>query len=504
VVGEFNDWDPSRTPLRASSGSWGGFVPGLREGEQFLYSVDGPDGAGHKRDPRSRELTFEPAFPNCNCVLHDPGRFPWHDSGYETPPFHELVCYQLHIGTFRIGAGQSGGRFLDVARQLPYLASLGINALQLMPVVEFPTTFSLGYNGTDYFSPENDYGESDPADVLSYFHALNGLLANRGQRPYASPDQVRGSANQLRAMIDVCHVYGLAVLLDVVYNHAGGDFDANSMYFLDRMRRGNNNDSLYFTSEGWAGGLVFAYWNRDVRGFLADNARMFLDEYRVDGFRFDEVSVMDRFGGWGTCQEINAAIREANPKAIRIAEYWPVNGAVTRSSDEGGASFDATWNDRLRDSVRSAVAASSGGAGSRVDLEAVAGALRFRATQDYWRQVNCIENHDVVKTDRESRVAALADPSNSRSWYARSRSRWALGVLATAPGIPMVFMGQEFLEDKRWSDDPAGGGGALVGGSGERRSRDGRLSSLHPGVARRPPSSARPSGRRPERLPRPQ
>ncbi len=185
---------------------------------------------------------------------------------------------------------------------------------------------------------------------------------------------------------------------------------------------------------------------------------MFLAEYHVDGFRFDEASVMDRYGGWSTCQQINAGIGAADAKAIRIAEYWPPNGAVTRPASKGGAGFDATWNDRLRDAVRSAVGASSGGSGASVDLSAVADALRFRPTQDYWRQVNCVENHDIVKFDRGPRIPALADPSNSRSWYARSRSRWALGMLAAAPGIPMLFMGQEFLEDKRWSDDPDGGG----------------------------------------------
>jgi 1,4-alpha-glucan branching enzyme len=177
---------------------------------------------------------------------------------------------------------------------------------------------------------------------------------------------------------------------------------------------------------------------------------------------------MDRFGGWGTCQEITTAARTRKPQAIHIAEYWPVNSYVVRSSPQGGAGFDATWSDRIRDSVRGAVGQASGGANSFVDLASVANAVGDLDMGQRWRLVNCLENHDIVKFDRGDRIPRLADSSNSRSWYARSRSRWATGLLLSSPGIPMLFMGGEFLEDKRWSDDPAGGGipswGPLKGG----------------------------------------
>ena len=129
-------------------------------------------------------------------------------------------------------------------------------------------------------------------------------LKKAGQPPYAGIDVLRGSDNQLKALVDLCHVYGMAVIFDVVYNHAGGGFDENSMWFLDRMPYGNLNDSLYFTDKGWAGGEVFAYWNDGVKQFLIDNAKSFYEEYRIDGLRFDEVSVMDQFGGWLTCQDM--------------------------------------------------------------------------------------------------------------------------------------------------------------------------------------------------------
>jgi 1,4-alpha-glucan branching enzyme len=121
---------------------------------------------------------------------------------------------------------------------------------------------------------------------------------------------------------------------------------------------------------------------------------------------------------------------------------------------KGGAGFDAAWNDGLRDAVRNAVAQASGGADATIDMTRVAASLRAATLPDAWRAVNCLENHDIVKAGSGPRVARLADPSDARSWYARSRARVALGLLLTAPGIPQIFMGQEFLEDKQWSDDP--------------------------------------------------
>jgi 1,4-alpha-glucan branching enzyme len=244
------------------------------------------------------------------------------------------------------------------------------------------------------------------------------------------------------------------VIFDVVYNHAGGGFDEGSMWFFDRMPEGNNNDSLYFTDQGWAGGLVFAYWNDAVKQFLIDNARFLYEEYRIDGLRFDEVSVMDRFGGWATCQDLTDTLRADKPEAVQIAEYWPVNAWVVKDRWDGGAGFDATWTDGLRDSVRAAIASTSVGATAQVSMSAVADAIAGAGLRNRWRAVQAVENHDIVYTGRSPRIAKLSDGSNPRSWYARSRSRVAMGLVLTSSGIPFVFMGQEILEDKPWSDTP--------------------------------------------------
>jgi len=357
VSGDFSSWkrngDSQLQPI--GGGHWAAFVPGLKDGDQYLFYIDGLGTDGYKRDSRARMLTFEPTFPLANCVLRDPARFPWHETGFRSPPFNDLIIYELHVGTYSIKPGNPDGCFLDVIQRIPYLAALGVNAIELLPVQEFETEFSLGYNGADYYSPENEYAEADEAKLTDYLNQINAILQQAGQPAYSGIDVLRGSDDQLRALVDVCHVYGIGVILDVVYNHAGGGFDENSMWFLDRMPCGNANDSLYFTDQGWAGGEVFAYWNNDVKQLLVDNGRFFYEEYRVDGFRFDEVSVMDRFGGWLTCQDITDTLRAKKPEAIQIAEYWPVNDWVVKGRASGGAGFDATWSDGLRNAVRSAI-----------------------------------------------------------------------------------------------------------------------------------------------------
>ena len=460
VIGDFNQWqlaDPGSLLQSLGDETWGGFVPGIVDNSQYLFHIVGPSGTGYKRDPRARALTLQPAFPQCNCLARNPGSFPWHHTGWRTPAFNDLIQYQLHIGTFHIATGNPYGTFLDVAVQLPYFISLGINALQLLPVVEFATSFSEGYNGLDYYSPENQFSVNDPTRLQNYLGQINAILAQRGQPGYADVSAITGGDNQLRSLVDLAHVCGIAVMFDVVYNHAGGGWDANCLWFYDLMPQDNMNNSLYFTDQGWAGGLTFAYWNQNVRQFIIDNAAFFYQEYGIDGFRFDEVSVIDAHGGWPMLQDCTSTARFIQPAGILIAEYWPVNPAVVNPVANGGAGFDATWDDKLRDAVRAAIGQSSGGAGASVDLDSVAAAIQGVDLPAQWRAVNCVENHDIVKAGTGYRIAQLADPSNARSWYARSRARVATGILLTAPGIPMLFMGQEILEDKQWSDNPGDG-----------------------------------------------
>jgi 1,4-alpha-glucan branching enzyme len=463
VRGSFNGW--SDEPLiRSGDGYWFAFVPGVKEGDQYKFYVSGQGTTGYKRDPFARSLTFSPPFPLCNCFVTSPQTFPWHDANFRPKPFNELVVYQLHVGAFwsRDAQGRDQravrpGRFLDLLFRLEYLAELGVSAVQLLPIQEFSTPRSLGYNGIDLYSPEMDYSvpPGNP-DFQQYMKKANELLARRGLPPFKQ-SELDCQTKQLMALVDLFHVYGIAVIFDVVYNHAGGSFGDEGIYFLDRQQPGDNNRSLYFTSQGWAGGLVFAYWEREVCQFLIDNGGFFFDEYHVDGFRFDEVTVIDRFSGWSFLQNLTDTLRYKKPQAILIAEYWADQAYVVRPRSDGGAGFDSVVASGLRQSIRGAIGQASAGKDESVNLGAVASDL-YPAYGKAWRAVQHLENQDVVRidngTDRQPRIASLSDPSNPRSWYARSRSRVASGLLLTAPGIPMLFMGQEFLEDKYWSDSP--------------------------------------------------
>lgn len=454
VIGEFNNRVRNDTSLlnRQPNGYWMGFIPGVRDRHRYKFYVIGNGSEGPKRDPYAREL--DTPFPS-DCIVRKPD-FPWHESGFVTPQFHNFVIYQLHVGTFFTpNLPAKGGTFLDVARKIPHLVSLGITAIQLLPIQEFQTEFSLGYNGTDYFSPEMDFAVTD-VDLPAYVNHLNELLDARQQRKY-SIEALRGEMNQLKALIDLCHVYGLAVILDVVYNHAGGEFGAESLYFFDRQsfENGGNNNSQYFIDKGHAGGLVFDFSKFEVRDFLIQNAKYFIDEYRVDGFRYDQVSVIDHDGapyGWSFCQDLTSTLRFYIPSALNKAEYWNVNPFIVMDPPQG-AGFDTTLTDGLRIAIRDVIGNASQPDQRALAMRGLAMSLWPPGFKDQWRFVQGPENHDIVYLNREQRIARLSDPSNPRSWFGRSRSRVAMGISLTAPGIPMLFMGQEFLEDKQWSDN---------------------------------------------------
>lgn len=453
VIGDFNGRQRTEETLltRDADGHWRGFIAGVRDRDRYMFYVVGEGSEGPNRDPHAREL--QKPFPS-DCIVRG-ADFPWHEGGYVTPPFHDFVIYQIHVGSFFTpNLPRKGGTFLDVARKLPYLAGLGVTAIQPMPIQGFQTTFSLGYNATDYFSPEMDFGVED-ADLAPYVEEVNRLLDAR-QLPRYRLEDLRGEMNQLKALVDLCHVHGLAVILDVVYNHGGGDFDEQGMYFFDRQSKyGGNGSSLYFTDQGHAGGLVFDFGKPEVRDFLIQNALFFLDEYRVDGFRYDQVSVIDHDGaphGWSFCQDLTSTLHRHRPSALNIAEYWNVNPYVARAPPEG-AGFDATLTDGLRLAIRDVIGNASSPDERPLDMTRLATSLWPEGFAESWRFVQGPENHDIVYRGREQRIAQLGHPDAPRSCFGRRRARVASGIGLTAPGIPMLFMGQEFLEDKQWSED---------------------------------------------------
>jgi 1,4-alpha-glucan branching enzyme len=466
VCGDFNGWarDDSSRLVRQADGRWTGFVAGAGDGQTYKFYVVGAGSEGFKRDPYARELTS--VWPDPACIVRSPASFPWQDWSWRPPAFRDLIVYQLHVGTwYGPNRERRVAKFLDVLDRIEYLADLGVNAIEPLPIVEYSTPRSMGYNGSDLFSPEMDYQVGDD-ELEPYLARANRLLAQKAKAPLAK-EVLAAGVNQLKALIDICHQYGLAVILDVVYNHASGDVrgQPESIYFFDRAAGTDSNDSLYFTREEHTG-PVFAFWNESVRQFLIDNASFFTSEYHVDGFRYDQVTVIDRQNagsGWLFCQDLNATLNALDPSAVNVAEYWGPEPAVVRPSPDGGAGFHAEWHDGLRTALRGVIAQAAGGRDAALNWQPVVDQLRAPGFADAWRAVQCVESHDEVYHDRGPRIPSLAVGGGStRTWHATSRSRVATALLLTAPGIPMLFMGQEIYEDKPWSDDVANRPDTLV------------------------------------------
>jgi 1,4-alpha-glucan branching enzyme len=462
---------PDRLLTKDGNGYWVGFQPGAKDGDQYQFWIDGPGSAGIKRDPYARELANQPPFPASNNILRAASAYPWHDAEFVTPDFSNIIVYQIHIGTYAIAKPGVASTFLDVIGKIPYLVNLGINLLQPLPVDEVEANPNMGYSGADYFSPDFPYVVTDINALAGYLATINGLLQAKGIAPIALGDIECGHA-QLKALVDLCHVYGIAVAFDVVYNHAGGftvnnALDDQCLYYFDRAANtGNNNDSLYFTDQDrGTGGLSFALWNNDVRQFLMNNASYYVNEFHADGFRYDEISTLlstNKDSGWSFCCDLTNTLRFIQPRILQNAEYWPGEfddypqpwTSIVTPVSNGGAGFDVVQHDALRGAVRGVLQSASAGAEATISMDSLAAALYPPGFAHGWQAVTCVENHDVVMVGRQPRIATLSDFSNPRSWYARSRSRFATGILLTSPGIPQLFMGQEFLEEKPWDTPP--------------------------------------------------
>ena len=463
--------------LKDPIGYWTAFLPTATEGDLYHFYVVGNGSQGYKRDPYAREMALDNPFPMCSCVIRSATAYPWHDSAFVTPDFSNMIIYRLHVGTYAPSAPGVASTFLDVIGKIEYLAALGVNVLQTLPIDEVETDPSMGYNGADYFSPDFPYVVTNPTALANYLTTINGLLAAKNLPPLTAADITPAPA-QLKCLVDLCHLYGIAVAFDVVYNHAGGwhnppaPDDDQSLYFFDRATPIStpddpfgHNESLYFTNAngGYVGGLAFALWKQDVGQFLINSASYFIDEFHVDGFRYDEISMLlflNANTGWPFCANLTDTVRYKKPRLLQNAEYWPNEYSASRSSivaatSTAGAGFDAMQHDGLRVAIRGAIALASQGQSAEINFDAIKANLFPPDLPHAWQAVTCVENHDVVNLGNDQRIPTLADSSAAQSWYARSRSRVATALLLTAPGIPQIFMGQEFLAQSQWHCDPA-------------------------------------------------
>src|SRR5262249_38950818 len=204
VVGDFNGWirDDTSALVKNADDRWTGFVAGAQDGQKYKFYVIGAGSEGPKRDPYARELTN--VWPNPDCVLRSASTFPWQDSGWKTPAFRDLVVYQFHVGTY-FGPDREHrvATFLDVLNRVEYLRDLGVNAIEPLPIVEYSTPRSLGYNGSDLFSPEMDYQVAvDDGALDGYLQVANRLLVQQGKSPLERKTLASGP-NQLKALIDI-------------------------------------------------------------------------------------------------------------------------------------------------------------------------------------------------------------------------------------------------------------------------------------------------------------
>jgi 1,4-alpha-glucan branching enzyme len=418
AAGTFNQWSATANPFASEgNGYWSVDVLGAKIGDEYQFVIhNGTQLLWHK-NPYASEVVNSSG----NAIIHDPD-FDWTGEDFTMPPRNELVIYEMHVGSFNDSEAAGPGTFDEIVPKLPYLRDLGINAIEIMPVLEFPMSFSWGYNPSDPFAVES---------------ALGGPQG-------------------LQRFVKASHALGIAVIMDVVYNHFGpGDLD---LWQFDGWSDENHNGGIYFydnerSSTDW-GHTRPDYGRPEVRQYLRDNALFWLNKYRLDGLRFDSVSNIRGVNGrelpdgWSLLQWIHNEIRSAQPWKITVAEDLQNNEWITKATDAGGAGFSSQWDAGFVHPVREAVIAQND---ADRNLHAVRDALSHRYNSDAAQRVIYTESHDEV-ANGHARVPEEIWPGNAGSWFSRKRSTLGAALVFTAPGIPMIFQGQEFLEDRYFRD----------------------------------------------------
>jgi 1,4-alpha-glucan branching enzyme len=422
VIGDFNEWQRGTTPMTPSSaGVWTATVPDARAGSLYRYELLTGDGWVSRLDPRAREVTHSMG----NGIVHDP-TFDWEGDTPVQHPRHTMVIYEMHVGTVARRADQAPpATFDDAIGVLDHLARLGISDVQLMPVAEFAGDFSWGYNPACPFAVEQAYG---------------------------------GPAG-LKRFVKEAHRRNLGVILDVVYNHFGPD-DLH-LWRFDGWSE-HDGGGIYFYNDHRAetpwGRTRPDYGRGEVRSFIRDNALMWLEDFHVDGLRFDMTLYMrtvngegseELADGWSLMQWVNTEMQRVRPGALTIAEDLQNNSWLTGPVTEGGAGFGAQWDARFVHPVRRTVVACLDEHRSMHD---VAAAVALPGGADAFTRVVYSESHDEVANGkaRVPHEIAADDPEN---WFAQKRSTLAATLVFTAPGIPMLFQGQEFLQGGWFRDD---------------------------------------------------
>jgi 1,4-alpha-glucan branching enzyme len=408
VPGQFNSWSLTANRLFKEAGTeyWSADLPLARAGQQYKFLLNG---SIWKRDPRGRKVEHTAG----NSIVYDQNTFNW--SGDARLPVNQsdLVIYELHVGAFYDPTPGSGGpgKFTDAVQKLDYLAGLGINAVELMPVAEFAGDNSWGYN---------------PAD------------------PYAVENTGYGGPDGLKSFVKAAHARGIRVLLDVVHSHYGPD--QMDLWGFDN----GATPGIYFYSEpdicctGWGQRPRFS--SQGVRSYIIDNFRMWMDDYHLDGFRWDTVGSMRYYDpGHVNIPEADSLIQYINNTEIHGLRP----GVISIAEDESyGQGFDGEW---------------ARGFGDVLIQQVVEGTDANRNMNTLWNEMNgsgffrvaYTETHDLVGALNGSgskRLPTRIQPATPDGYYARKRSMLAAAVVMTMPATPMLFMGQEMLDTTQFSD----------------------------------------------------
>jgi 1,4-alpha-glucan branching enzyme len=441
VVGDFNHWTPFATPLARDGDSdfWSVDVPGAAAGQGYKFYLPYAANAGH--DPYRMD-------PYASSVAADDGNIlnsvvagadtAYDGAAYSTPPWNQAVIYELHIPTFNAGpAPAPAGTFESAMVRLPELAELGINAIEIMPLGQYSGSASTGYNPGYIFAVEAAFGGPDG----------------------------------FRTFVNAAHAEGIAVLLDVVYNHVDGldlwQFDGWSMegrvcsWCAPQPPPVSVDGGIYFFEDSRAhtpfSHARFDVGRPEVCQYLFDNVTRWLEARFLDGLRFDSIvsirNIQNQYDNWkleqpvpegiALLQRFNRHVQANQPWKIMIAEDLQGDASITAPVETGGLGFNAQWDDNFCGKLRSAATAASDSQRNVGDLAAAIAAMNGGSA---FQSILYSENHDKDDPRQGGRLPAIIGNGQADSWFSKKLTTLAACVVLTAPGIPMLFMGQEFLE----------------------------------------------------------
>jgi len=437
-----------------ADGIWSAEVPGAKASDRYKYVIHCKGNEGEFIDPRGLELTDY--TPGASSVIVDMGeRKP---APFTTPSLQSLVIYEMHIGSFNPDPAEpTRYDFAGAKQKLDYLQKLGINAIQLLPINENAVGGGRRGRGGAVTRPS---GTAPAAGANRPAPARRASDYDWGYDPssYFAIKRSYGTPEEFLDFVNAAHAHGIAVIIDVVYNHMSGrnllrDFGGystpefpNGLYF---------NDAAHGTSP-WGPRPDFS--RPEVASFIEDNALTYLLQFGCDGERWDSVANLRAFSSRGNTapnpdgiqlmRKTIDDVRAVHPDKIFIAEDLRNESSVTKQTSEGGLGFDTQWDNVTCGAIRRAVTSDDA---SR-DLSALSKVIDRTIGSAAFSRVIYSEDHDQVgHPPREIRVPALIDPKDPQGLKAKQLSNLAAAIVLTSPGVPMLFQGQEMLDPRTFT-----------------------------------------------------